>query len=70
MDFIIEQTICSRNIHDILPGQQSVLQDRVVVDPPAHAVPPLAACLEIVLEPLCVPPPHVLEHVPQRHALH
>ena len=70
MDFTIEQTICSRNSHDILPGQQFVLHDRVVVVSPVHSVPPLAGCLEIVLEPLCVPPPHILEHVLQLHELH
>ena len=51
-------------------GQEFVLQDRVLVDPPVHAVPPLAACCTIVLDPLSVPPPHVLEHDPQLHALH
>ena len=51
-------------------GQEFVLQDRVLVDPPVHAVPPLAACCTIVLDPLSVPPPHVLEHDPQLHELH
>ena len=35
-----------------------------------HGVPPLAPVWEIVLEPLWVPPPQVVEHVPQLHALH
>ena len=53
-----------------VPGQEFVLQDREVVDPPVHAVPPLTACCVMVLEPLWVPPSQVLEHVPQLHALH
>jgi len=59
--------------HDDTGGkivQFCVLHRRLVVDSPVHSVPPLAACCKIVLDPLSVPPPHVLVHVPQLHALH
>ena len=59
--------------HDDTGGkivQFCVLHRRLVVDSPVHSVPPLAACCKIVLDPLSVPPPHVLVHAPQLHALH
>ena len=71
--FCFSQSIPEFGRHDDAGGkvwQSCVLHRRVVVDSPVHPVPPLAACCTIVLDPFCVPPPHVLEHVPQLHALH
>ena len=52
------------------PGQALVLQVRVSVEGPVHWLPPCLAGWEVVLLPLCVPPPQVFEQLPQVQSVH